>query len=96
MTTTAPLLAGVQGTPHCSIGLVCNAMHSLPEPSHHDLTTILAVFAGLVRKSGALNESPRTLAMEYLDDAMDAIDQDGVVQQTEQAWREQESRRLAA
>lgn len=83
-------------TPHSTVSAVCNAMHDLRYPGHDDLSTVFAVLAGVIRDNKALSLKCIKSVVEQMDELMDEIDQDLVSQQAEQAWREQEGRRLAA
>ncbi len=85
-----------QGTPHSTVSAVCNAMHDLRYPGHHDLSAVFSVLAGVVRDNKALSDKCIRSVVEQMDELMDEIDQDLVNQQAEQEWRENEARRLAA
>jgi hypothetical protein len=72
------------------------ASHALldvsPLASHQELTDLAANYCWLLSKSLALSPSvAKSLSLQMIE-VMDAIDQDLVNQQAEQAWREQESR----
>ena len=69
--------------PHCTTGMVCNAMHDWHLPGHHDFSAVLSVYAGAVRKSGALSDKCRDSVIDQLHELMDEIDQDLVNQQGE-------------
>lgn len=83
--------------PHTTVKTACNALIDLPAAvGHHDLSSIVADLAGVVRKACGLSDKCRRSVIEQLDELADEIDQDLCNQRAEQEWREQESRRLAA
>lgn len=79
--------------PHCSTSTVCNAMHDWYLPGHNDLAAVLAVYAGVIRKS-ALSNKCRDSVIDQLHELMDQIDQDLANQKAEQEWNEQQGRRV--
>ncbi len=81
-----------RGVPHCTAGMVCNALHDLHQPSHNELAAIVSVLAGAIRKNGSLTQKCIDSLTDQLHEMADEIDQDLVNQQAEQAWNEQQAR----
>ena len=73
-----------QGTPHTTIGAVCNAIRSMRMPGHHDYSTVIAVLAASVKANGAMTDKCRTSIVDQLDEMADEIDQDLVNQRAEE------------
>jgi len=82
--------------PSQPVSTACNAMHDVALPDHDELIQLAFVYRAVVGRTGSLSQSCQKSVMDQLNEMAAEIDQDFVNQQAEQAWHEQEGRRLAA
>lgn len=59
---------------------ICNALREWHMPDHDELCTVIAGLAAKIKDSGFLGSEAAKYAVDFLDEAMGQIEEDGIKQ----------------
>lgn len=74
----------------------CNAMLDVRQPSHDEVIGLVFACRSVVGRTGSLSPSCQKAVMDQLKNVVEWIVDDQIAQGSEQKWRDDETRRLAA